>query len=86
VDACAWGMEKGFTCPLLSHKYAAILVRAGGEGRGGSDGKQLLFTAGVPHQGESLLERQCCFLLQQLLGRKAFVEHPRISEVLSPSA
>lgn len=49
-------------------------------------GKQLLSVAGFLTDGRHFLGRQCCFLLQHVLSGKAFVEHPRITEVLSPSA
>lgn len=41
--------------------------------------------AGFLTDGRRFLGRQCCFLLQHILVWKAFVEHPRITEVLSPS-
>lgn len=52
-------------------------------------GKQLLSTVGFLNDGRHFLGRQYCFLLHHPppdLGWKAFVEYPRITEVLSPSA
>lgn len=52
-------------------------------------GKQLPSTAGFLTDGRHFLGRQCCFLPHYPppgLGRKAFVEHSRITEVLSLSA
>lgn len=70
----------------LSCMRAAIFVGGGDEDEGGSDGKQLLSIAGFLPDGKHLLGRQCCFPLKQLIGRKASVEHPRITVVLSPLA
>lgn len=92
-QGCVEGMQKqmpmlgvwkrALNAPL-SCMCAAIFVR--GDDEGGSDGKHLLSIAGFLPDGKHLLGRQCCFPLQQLIGREATVEHPRITVALSPSA
>lgn len=92
-QGCVQGMQKqmpmawkrALNAPL-SCMCAAIFVGGDDEDESGSDGKHLLSIAGFLPDGKHLLGRQCCFPLQQLIGRKATVEHPRITVVLSPSA